>query len=182
MPKTDGLTEKQKIFCREYIYDWNATRAAKVAGYSEHTAGAMGFENLQKPEIQAEVKRLQGETAQLAGISRLMLAEELKKMALSSIAHLHLTWITRKEFDQLTEDQKACIAEIQTQTRIEMKYNPTSEEEEPVQVDFVKIKLYDKLRAIDSLKKMFGYDEPDEVKHTLPTGQTFIIGGQKIEF
>jgi phage terminase small subunit len=47
------LTEKQKIFCREYIFDWNGTRAAKVAGYSENTAAVIASENLTKPYIQA---------------------------------------------------------------------------------------------------------------------------------
>lgn len=47
------LTEKQEIFCREYVVDFNATRAAKAAGYSEKTAGTMGGENLQKPAIQS---------------------------------------------------------------------------------------------------------------------------------
>ena len=35
------LTEKQKKFCEEYIFDFNASRAARVAGYSEDTAGAI---------------------------------------------------------------------------------------------------------------------------------------------
>lgn len=182
MPKLESLSEKQRVFCREYIYDFNGTRAAIKAGYSEKTAYSIASENLTKPEIQAEIKRLQGSTAELAGVSRLMLAEELKKMAFSSIAHLHLTWITRKEFDTLTDDQKACISQIETQTRIEMNYNPLSEEEEPIKVDFVKIRLYDKQRAIDSLKKMFGYDEAEKVQVIIPEKQTFTIGGQKIEF
>jgi phage terminase small subunit len=58
LEKSD-LTEKQKIFCREYIYDWNATRAAKVAGYSEDTAYSIGWENLKKPEIQAYITEIQ---------------------------------------------------------------------------------------------------------------------------
>ena len=45
------LTEKQKIFCREYVIDWNASRAAREAGYSENTAGEIGHENLKKPQI-----------------------------------------------------------------------------------------------------------------------------------
>lgn len=181
-PNTDGLTEKQKIFCREYIFDWNATRAAKAAGYSEQTAYSIGSENLKKPEIQAYIAAIQKDLEKIAGISRLRVLREHEKMAFSSIAHLHLTWITRKEFDTLTDDQKSCIAEIQTQTRIEMKYNPTSEEEEPVQVDFVKVKLYDKQKALDSIARMLGHNEAEKIQVTIPEKQTFTIGGQKIEF
>ena len=52
------LTDKQKIFCKEYIIDFNATRAAEAAGYSKKTAYASGAENLRKPQIQEEIARL----------------------------------------------------------------------------------------------------------------------------
>lgn len=176
------LTDKQRLFCQEYIHDWNATRAAKAAGYSENTAGAIGHENLTKPEIQAYISQIQSDLEKTAGISRLRVLREFEKIAFSSIAHLHETWILRKDFEKLSDDQKACIAEIQTQTRIEMKYNPENEEQEPVQVDFVKIKLFDKQRALDSISKMLGYNEPDKLKIMLPEKQVMEIGGQKIEF
>ena len=44
------LTNKQKRFVEEYIIDFNATRAAKAAGYSASTAYASGAENLKKPQ------------------------------------------------------------------------------------------------------------------------------------
>jgi phage terminase small subunit len=47
------------VFILEYVKDWNATRAAKAAGYSKKTAYSIGNENLRKPEIKAEIdKRL----------------------------------------------------------------------------------------------------------------------------
>lgn len=54
-----ALTEKMIRFCNEYLIDLNATQAAIRAGYSEDSAGSIGNENLQKPEIQAylEVRR-----------------------------------------------------------------------------------------------------------------------------
>ena len=51
-----ALTQKQKIFCEEYIKTTNATKAAKAAGYSEKTAYCTGHENLKKPEISAYIK------------------------------------------------------------------------------------------------------------------------------
>ena len=53
------MTEKQKLFCEEYLIDLNATQAALRAGYSEKTAYSIGNENLKKPEIQEYIpKRL----------------------------------------------------------------------------------------------------------------------------
>lgn len=176
------LTGKQKRFCEEYIFDFNGTRAAIAAGYSEDTARSIASENLTKPDIKAYIKSLQENLEEVAGISRLMVLKEHQKLAFSSIAHLHDTWITRKEFEKLTDDQKSCIAEISTQTRTEMKYNPASEEEEPVQVDFVKIKLYDKQKSLDSISKMLGYDAPKKITVNTTEKQVMKIGGNVIEF
>jgi len=55
---TPKLTDKQKMFCREYLIDLNATQACIRAGYSKKTARSVGCENLTKPYIQAEIQRL----------------------------------------------------------------------------------------------------------------------------
>jgi phage terminase small subunit len=50
-----ALTPKQRVFVDEYLRDFNATRAAITAGYSEKTAHATGWENLRKPEIREAI-------------------------------------------------------------------------------------------------------------------------------
>ena len=57
MKDEQGLTPKQALFVKEYIKDFNATRAAKAAGYSEKTAYSMGQENLTKPVIKDAVAK-----------------------------------------------------------------------------------------------------------------------------
>lgn len=165
MPKVNGLSEKQKKFCREYIYDWNATRAAKAAGYSEDTAGSIGSENLQKPEIQAHITEIQKDLEKVAGISRLRIVQEHLNIINTSIAHLHNTWIERKEFDALTPEQKSAIAELSYQTRRETIFTVQHPEGEVIAIDYVKIKLYDRQKSMDSLNKMLGYNEPEKVEH-----------------
>lgn len=46
-----ALNRRQKKFANIYLKTWNATEAAKKAGYSEKTAASIGHENLKKPEI-----------------------------------------------------------------------------------------------------------------------------------
>jgi phage terminase small subunit len=104
----------------------------------------------------AFIKELQEDLAKTAGISKLMVLREHQKMAFNSMAHLHNTWIERKAFELLSEDQKACIAEIQTQTKTILGL----EGEEPMMIEFIKIKLYDKQKALDSISKMLGFDAP----------------------
>ncbi|NBM56991.1 terminase small subunit [Proteus sp. G2669] len=53
-----ALTDKQEMFCREYLIDLNATQAAIRAGYSEKTANRTASENLSKPDIQLRTSEL----------------------------------------------------------------------------------------------------------------------------
>ncbi|MCE7614207.1 terminase small subunit [Vibrio fluvialis] len=53
-----NLTDKQDMFCREYLKDLNATQAAIRAGYSEKTANRIAAENLSKPVIQDRISEL----------------------------------------------------------------------------------------------------------------------------
>lgn len=154
------LTEKQRRFCKEYIFDFNGSRAARDAGYSEDSAKEIASENLTKPNIKAYIKELQSNMEETSGITRLRVLREHEKLAFTSIAHLHETWIERKEFDKLTDDQKSCIAEIQTQIR-QVMYGDM-----PCEVEFIKVKLYDKQKALDSISKMLGFDSPVKIDHT----------------
>lgn len=63
------LTPKQDRFCREYVIDLNATQAAIRAGYSKKTAGAVGFENLKKPEIASRISQVIGEMNKKAEVT-----------------------------------------------------------------------------------------------------------------
>jgi phage terminase small subunit len=57
MAKGDKINNKQRLFCIEYLKDFNATQAAIRAGYSKKTANVIGLENLTKPIIQAEISK-----------------------------------------------------------------------------------------------------------------------------
>lgn len=166
--KTDDieneLNEKQKAFCREYIYDWNGTRAylSVYKDVSYDTASVNASRLLSYAKIQAFIKQLKDNLAETAGISQLMVLLEHKKLAFSSIAHLHNTWITRKELDELTEDQKACIQEISTS----IKKQTFGEEQLIVDVEYVKIKLFDKTKSLEAINKMLGWDAPAKVEHS----------------
>ena len=52
------LTDKQSLFCQEYLVDLNATQAAIRAGYSKKTAGVIGIQNLGKLNIQEVITKL----------------------------------------------------------------------------------------------------------------------------
>lgn len=111
-----GLTDKQKRFCEEYVVDWNATRAAIAAGYSEKTAYSIGQENLKKPEIEEYIGKIKNDLEKQAGISALMIIKELKKIAFLD--------------DEVYE------------------------------------KASDRIKAIEVINKMLGFNSPEKIDHT----------------
>jgi phage terminase small subunit len=52
------LLPKQKAFCEHYATNGNATESARLAGYSENSAEAIGLENLGKLGIQEYIAEL----------------------------------------------------------------------------------------------------------------------------
>jgi phage terminase small subunit len=53
-----ALTDKQKMFCREYLIDLNATQAAIRAGYSAKTANEQGARLLANVSVQIRIHEL----------------------------------------------------------------------------------------------------------------------------
>ncbi|MDK8076129.1 terminase small subunit [Citrobacter freundii] len=64
-----ALTDKQEMFCREYLIDLNATQAAIRAGYSAKTSNRTASENLSKPDIQSRIAELKAQRNDLVGIN-----------------------------------------------------------------------------------------------------------------
>jgi len=169
------LTPKEERFCYEYLANgFNATKACIKAGYSERTARSIGAENLTKPYIHERIQAMKDNLAETAGISALMIASEHSKIAFSGVAHLHNSWIERKELEDLTEDQKACIQEISTKV---VKVNVGSREE-PVMADveYVRIKTYDKQKSLEALSDLLGFNAPKKTEVTGKDGKDLFKG------
>ena len=58
MSKAKKLTDKQNLFCIEYLVDLNATQAAIRAGYSQKSACSIANENFRKPAIRERIREL----------------------------------------------------------------------------------------------------------------------------
>lgn len=167
-----GLTDKEERFCYEYVLHLNASKAACLAGYSERSSRVTASRLLTKVNIQDRIRQMRDSLAETAQISALKIIKEHDKIAFSSIAHLHKTWIERTEFEHLTEDQKACIRSITTKL---MKKNVgTKDDPDIVDVEYVKIELYDKQKSLDSLSEMLGFNAPIKQEITGKDGKDLI--------
>lgn len=158
--QNQSLTDKQEKFCREYVIDLNATQAAIRAGYSEKTAGQIGFENLKKPEIENYINELQNDLCKATGVTAIRNILELKKIAYTSAADFKNDWFTIEDFNNLDNDIKSAISEISTSEVILGKGDDGGIKKD------IKFKLHDKQRAIEILNKMLGFNSPDKVENT----------------
>lgn len=72
-----ALTDKQEMFCREYLIDLNATQAAIRAGYSANIANRTASENLSKPDIKSRIAELKAQRNDLVGINSIYIQNRL---------------------------------------------------------------------------------------------------------
>jgi phage terminase small subunit len=112
---------------------------------------------------------LKGNLAETAEISALRVLKEHEKIAFSNAGQLRDGWITLKEFESLTDDQKTCIQEISSR-----QVKKVAEMGEIIIEEWVKIKLYDKQKSLDSIKAMLGFDAPEKREITGKDGNPLI--------
>jgi len=139
------VTNKQKRFCDEYLIDLNATQAAIRAGYSVDSAGTIGSENMQKPNIRARIGKALAERSRRTGINADLVIVELARIGRVNAANvINMNDATVKE--TAAEDDTAAIASVK------VKIIPT-EDGDIVERE---VKLHDKNKALELLGKHLG--------------------------
>lgn len=135
------LTEKQKRFVLEYLVDLNATQAAIRAGYSKKTADRIGPELLGKTCVSDAVQKAIKDRESRTEITQDAVLRELAAIGFSratDYAAIRGPLVELTPTDQLTDEQKKAVASIE-------------------QGNFgVKLKLHDKVRALELLGKHLG--------------------------
>jgi phage terminase small subunit len=83
--RTDsGLTDKQQRFVAEFLFDLNATAAAKRAGYSGSTVNNTAYELLKRPAVQAALAKAMAARSQATGIKSETVLTALERIALAA--------------------------------------------------------------------------------------------------
>lgn len=151
------LTDKQTRFVAEYLKDLNATQAAIRAGYSEDSAGAIGHENLTKPEIVAEIAAGKARQLAKAEITAVRVLEEIGRLSFSNVQSLFDEQGNLKPIQDLTRDEAACIASLEV-----VKKNAEAGDGK---IDVIhKLKVWDKTRSLEMLAKHFAL-LTDRIEH-----------------
>ena len=145
-----SLNVKQKRFVEEYLIDLNATQAAIRAGYSEKTAYSSGQRLLKHVEIQAAIQKRQSKRAVRTEVTQDRLINELAWLGFSDLRKV-ATWDTTPDSIKLTGS--ADIDDDTAAALSEFSLTPTG----------FKVKLHDKLGALDKLARHLGmYSEAQD--------------------
>lgn len=159
------LNEKQKRFCEEFLIDLNATRAATRAGYSEKTAYSIGSELLNKPEVQSYISHLKQLRSDRTEITADRVVEELAKIAFSDIRKLYKEDGFLKRPHEMG-DEALFVSGIETDELF--SFIPGSDQKEKVG-ETKKVKMCDKIRALENLGKHLGIFEKDNSQKKIDT-------------
>lgn len=149
------LTDKQQRFCQEYVIDLNATQAAIRAGYSEDTAGAIGWENLKKPEIQSFISELQKGISDRNNNLAQRVIDELAKIGFSNIHEYIDDGNVITDLKQVSRDHAAAVSSIKKSV------TTFGDEENGGVKEVVEFKLWDKVAALEKLGRHVGIFEAD---------------------
>lgn len=158
------LTPKQELFCREYIVDFNATQAAKRAGYKEKTAFAIGHENLKKPKIQSLLATLMRERMEKANIDAQYVLNRLVSIDQMDIADIFNDDLTFKPLSEWPKAWRQYLSGIDVAEMFEGR----GDEREMAGL-IKKIKWPDKVRNLEMLGKHVDVRAWDKEKETTTT-------------
>lgn len=168
------LTDKQIRFCEEYVVDMNATQAAIRAGYSEKTARQIASEYLSKPNIQEKISLLKKELSEKTGVNAQRVINELARIAFFDMRNLFSADNTMLDIRQLEYNDVAAIASVEV---YEEFVGGGADKQFVGQTK--KIKLWDKVAALEKLGKHFGIFEKDnKQKQTVVTLPSWFNDGE----
>lgn len=149
-----ALNAKQKLFIKEYLVDQNATRAAKNAGYSKHTAGSQGHDLLKVPEIAkavAEGLEAQRAHAEARAAKRGITKERwLKELELIAFADMD-------DFATITERQTIKLTSTAERKQMRGHVIKKVSETQTQHGGSMGLELHNKLPALELIAKAHGW-------------------------
>lgn len=150
------MTPKEIKFCQEYLLDFNAAGAARRAGYSKKTAVAIGAENLRKPHISSWIEEQRKAQAKKAELTLERILAEYAKVAMFDIRKIYNDRNALIDIKDLDDDSAAAISGIETLEEYD--------EDKTLYGFTKKVKVFDKIKALDSISKVLGYNAPEKLQ------------------
>jgi phage terminase small subunit len=161
-----ALNERQKLFAREYLIDFNATQAAKRAGYSEKTAYSYGQQLLNHIEIKRELEELQRDRFKSMEVTADKVIKEIAKIAFFDARKLFDDDGIPKHITKIDDDTSGAIAGLDV-------VSIGSGESSTGQI--LKYKIADKNAALEKLCKYLGLFKEDARNEDAPEPKQIIF-------
>ncbi|WHH59155.1 terminase small subunit [Petroclostridium sp. X23] len=173
-----GLTEKQRLFCLYYVKYWNATKAYKKAYQSSYdVANAHGYELLSNVVVKSEIDRLKRNIVEGVGLEAMAVFQKYIDIAFADITDY--VSFGQEEVPVMTmygplvvtdEDtgEKTTITKMVNTVKFKdsTEIDGTIISEVSQGKDGAKIKLADKMKALDKLSEYFDLF-PDKFKRRI---------------
>jgi phage terminase small subunit len=151
MSKSKKLTERQKLFVKEYLVDLNASAAAKRAGYSPKTHRTLGMVQMRNPLVRAEIDAALAERAKRVQLDGDFVVQRLMKIADLDIRSLFDPATGRlRPVSELSEEVGQALSSVDVWQKKSL---------EGVPEDVVRVRGHDKIRALELLSRHLGIAE-----------------------
>lgn len=140
-----ALTDKQEMFCREYLIDLNATQAAIRAGYSVKTANRIAAQNLSKLDIQNRIAELKTKRNEDVGIDADYVLRRLVEIDQMDVLDILNDDGSLKAISQWPKSWRTTLTGLDISTTIQ------NFDEEKAETILKKIKWPDKVKNLELL-------------------------------
>lgn len=144
------LNLRQRVFVKKYVKYKNATKAAKLAGYSKKCASSIGERLLRNAEVQKAVERSLAKVSEKAELSAADVLKEIRKLAFANLTKAYAEDGTLLPLHEMPGDIQLALQSIETDEIFRGRGGSRVKIGETR-----KIKLVDKIRALEMLAKHF---------------------------
>lgn len=148
------LTPRVQYFCRFYASHANASQAIVEAGYNVKNIAQAGQKLLENEYVRAYINNLSATLFDKIGMTRGWLAKRYKEIIDVDITDIYNEDGTFRQLSEIPKKTKRAIARI----KVEELYMKIDGQKENVGRT-VDVLFYDKLKAIDGVARMAGYNE-----------------------
>lgn len=161
IPEFQALTSyRHQCFVREFMVDRNAAQAAVRAGYAAATANNAGYRLMKRDDIRAAIEAIEALANQRATKNLDDVVEELTTIAFTGMSKFIRT---TSQGDAYVDLSKCTPAELDLISEISVEDFVDGRGEDARDVRRVKVKLIDRLRALEKLGAHLGLGDKGEV-------------------
>ena len=148
----DELKPQYRVFVGEYLLHFNVRKAALKAGFTQQWADTNAYMLLQRLDVKQEIERVLREREEMNKVHRSMIIDQLTGIATADVKDF-MTW---NEDGTAFLDPSKVDGEIIAELNIDSSKYTSMDGEQSEKIK-KKLKLHDKLKALELLGRHVGF-------------------------